>query len=57
MSGGDFVAAAGLDCADEGIGVWREAIIASEVEPFGVNESETGVLLGNINYAPYTACK
>jgi hypothetical protein len=26
------------------------------VEPFAVNESETGVYLGKINYAPYTAC-
>jgi hypothetical protein len=26
------------------------------VQPFAVNESETGVFLGKINYAPYTAC-
>ena len=26
------------------------------VQPFAVNESETGVFLGTINYAPYTLC-
>jgi hypothetical protein len=29
---------------------------ASSVEPYAVNENESGVLLGNINYAPYTPC-
>jgi hypothetical protein len=26
-------------------------------EPFGVNSTETGTFLGNINYAPYTSCQ
>ncbi|HKS95907.1 MAG TPA: hypothetical protein VJV74_07200, partial [Terriglobia bacterium] len=28
----------------------------SKVEPFPVNDSETGTFLGNINYAPYASC-
>jgi len=28
----------------------------ASIEPFAVNQSETGSFLGNINYAPYTPC-
>jgi hypothetical protein len=30
--------------------------VDSQVEPFGVNKSEAGTFLGNINYEPYASC-
>jgi hypothetical protein len=29
---------------------------AARVEPFAVNQSETGMFLGNVNYIPYASC-
>jgi hypothetical protein len=29
---------------------------ATAVEPYAVNDSETGTFLGNINYQPYASC-
>ncbi len=45
-----------LDTAKE-LGRRAQAIVdAASVEPFAVNESETGDFLGNINYLPYQPC-
>jgi hypothetical protein len=35
---------------------YTQIVVATSVEPFPVNDSETGTLLGNINYAPYATC-
>lgn len=42
----------------DGLNSDNSAIASStQVEPYAVNESETGVFLGNINYSPYVACQ
>ena len=35
---------------------YAQIFAATSVEPFPVNDSETGTFLGNINYAPYATC-
>jgi hypothetical protein len=35
---------------------YSQILASTSVEPFPVNDSETGIFLGNINYAPYTPC-
>jgi hypothetical protein len=35
---------------------YAQIAAATSIEPFPVNDSETGTFLGNINYAPYTSC-
>jgi hypothetical protein len=35
---------------------YSQIVAATSVEPFPVNDSETGTFLGNINYAPYATC-
>jgi hypothetical protein len=38
-------------------GIYAKILAAFAVEPFPVNESESGTFLGKINYAPYVACQ
>jgi hypothetical protein len=35
---------------------YNRIFTAMSVEPFPINDSESGSFLGNINYAPYTSC-
>ncbi len=39
-----------------GTGLYQKICQAAFVEPFPVNYDANGTFLGNINYAPYTAC-
>jgi len=38
-------------------GLYTQVGADASIEPYPVNHSETGVSLGNINYAPYTSCQ
>lgn len=35
---------------------YAQIFTVTNVEPFAVNESETGIFLGNINFEPYVPC-
>ncbi len=39
-----------------GTGLYQKICQDSEVEPYAVNQDESGSFLGNINYAPYKTC-
>ena len=36
---------------------YAQILAAAQVEPFPVNYSETGQVLGGVNYEPYTPCQ